>query len=405
MIAVGECHHAAGSTGSCLRVSCALADLEAKESIEAGHVNEVFSTGCWTLLGVTSVRRIMTELTSNKSGTGRIDVLFALTFREVHSISKLIVRNAFGKMDKDAGRLIDLALYEQIPSEYPFLFKYAYCNTEQDWEEIKILAAAVHLIQTSTFVIDDIFDSSSERNHNKTICGKYGTDYAIVAGELLQSFALETISSELEHRQFANACAVFRIVNQILREVYLGQYLDMYNSSAKRTTTKEYYKMISLTTGNFLANIARCGAMLSNKRESDIRFLAAFGYQYGMGMQIADDIVDITETPRTTGKSFANDLKCRRMRLPYILALRLTHDKKDRAYLEEFLRRRETSTKDVNDVAKLIEKCGAIAACKLIARRFALTSLQSLSCLKNTLTKESLGWLSESLLGNPELLD
>ena len=342
---------------------------------------------------------------SKTSESARMDVLFGVTFQAVHSISKLIVRNNFATNDTDAKKLIELALHEQIPSEYPFLFKYSYCNSEQDWEEIKILAAAVHLIQTSTFVIDDIFDSSIIRNHNKTICGKYGTHYAIVAGELLQSLALETITSELERRRFANGYTAIRTFNEILQEVYLGQYLDMYNSADRRTTVRKYYKVISLTTGNFLANVAKCGALLSNKPESDIQFLTGFGYQYGMAMQVADDIVDITEPPSATGKSFANDLRCRRMRLPYIMALRMTHDKKDLACLKGFLQRSETSTKDVNYVARLIEKCGAIAACKLVARRFALASLHSLSNLNNTLAKESLGWLSESLLGNPELCD
>jgi heptaprenyl diphosphate synthase len=321
------------------------------------------------------------------------------SFRDAHSISKRLISKTLRRKDKHLEGLIHLALGDKAPTEYPFLFRYSYSDAEQDYEKIKPLLAALHLLQRSTFVVDDIFDLSGLRGHKKTVCKEYSTDYAIIAGEILQSLALETICSELRNDIFKNKTLVLKILNQTVREVYLGQYLDIYNSSNHRIKVADYYRVISLTTGKFLANVAKSGALLANKSESDTGALTKYGYYYGMAMQITDDICDIIQKPSMTGKSFASDLKCRRMRLPYILALNLSN-KKDVGYLRGFLRKRNLSTSNIHYVVDIIEQCGAINDCMTIAKHFITKSVKSISCLKNSLTRQYLIWLSENLLGS-----
>jgi geranylgeranyl pyrophosphate synthase len=349
-------------------------------------------------------KETMTRPNIESSRSARFDRLCQETFQEAHSISRRFMGRNLSKKDKHLKNLFRLALKNQIPSEYPFLFRFSYSNVEEDYEDIKSLAAAIHLLQTSTFVIDDILDSSALRNHNKTIYKKFGANYAILTGELLQASALETISSEIEHGVYNNKCLALKAFNEIVRDVYLGQYLDVFNSSNHHISTKDYYRVISLTTGNFLANVAKSGALLANKPDSDTKILTEYGYYYGMAMQITDDIVDIIQKPETTGKSFATDLKCRRMRLPYLLALDLS-DRKDAGRLRNFLRERDPSTRDIHYVVKLIQTCGAIDACKGLVKRYISKSVKNLSYLKNPLTKESLIWLSESLLEDQGLND
>lgn len=348
-------------------------------------------------------RDVMSEPHIDLRNSKYFDIADQKTFRKVYSAAKLIVNKNVSSKDQHLKKLIDLALKnKRNPSEYPFVFKYAYISTEQDSEKIAILAAAIHLLQTSTFVIDDIFDSSESRNYAQTIYKKYGVNYAILAGEFLQSTALGTISAELERSEFSNTPRVLTILNEALREGYLGQYLDIYNSANPGVTAKDYYRLISLTTGHFLANIARCGALLASKPEAEITCITKHCYYYGMALQITDDILDLIYNPRMTGKSFASDLRCRRMRLPYILALQSASNR-DAAILRRFLKQKQSSDSEIRAVAKLIEKCGAIAACKIIAKRYLKESLKSISAMKSCLTKESLTWLSESLFTIQEL--
>src|ERR1700730_819469 len=155
------------------------------------------------------------------------------TVRKVCSGSKQIVDEDLHGVGRHLRELIDLALKnKEAPSEYPFLFRYSYLrNDEDEGKKIALLSAAIHLLQTSTFVVDDILDSADSRNYGQTLFWKYGVNYAIIAGELLQSIALRTICLELEHGEFSNQGLVPTTLNEALRNLYLGQYLDIHNSA------------------------------------------------------------------------------------------------------------------------------------------------------------------------------
>lgn len=326
----------------------------------------------------------------------RYAAVFRRTFREIHSLSQRLVLKHVDRKERHLQQLLRYALENQTTSEYPFVFKYSFCKDEQDGKKVRSLAAAVHLLQTSTLVSDDIFDSAELRYHHLTIHRKYDVNYAFIATELLQSIAMECISSELEHGRFPNQGLVLRLFYRILKDLYRGQYLDVYNSSNLCMRTRDYLQVIELGGGCFFANLARCGALLANKPKVVVESLASYGYHYGMALFITDDIVDIVRKPAATGKNFATDLKGRRMRLPMILALRLS-SRKDAAFLKDFLQRKDTSRGALLDAAKRIRKSTALDACRVIAKHYLDRSLESLCGVECSLTTQSLRWLSESL--------
>src|SRR5437867_3047483 len=82
--------------------------------------------------------------------------VFVSSFNRVHSISKQIVHKAITPRDAYLRSLVDLALSNQTPTEYPFVFMYSYSGDQDKYATVEKLAAAVHLLQTSTFVIDDV---------------------------------------------------------------------------------------------------------------------------------------------------------------------------------------------------------------------------------------------------------
>jgi geranylgeranyl pyrophosphate synthase len=234
------------------------------------------------------------------------------------------------------------------------------------------------------------------RYHYPAVHRKYDENYAFVAAELLQSIALECISSELEQGRFANQGPVLRLFHQIVKDLYLGQYLDIYNSSNSCLTKHAYLQVIELGAGRFFANLARCGALLANKPNVVAESLANFGYHYGMALFITDDIVDIVRNPAATGKDFATDLKCRRMRLPMVLALTLS-SKKDAAILKDFLQGKDASRTVLLDAVKRIRKSGALDACRVIAKNYLDRSLESLGTMNRSSTGQRLCWLSMRL--------
>src|SRR6185369_10835888 len=97
-----------------------------------------------------------------------------------------------------------------------------------------------------------------------------GLDNAIIAGTLMQSIALEAISRELAAHRFPNAAEAMTVFHQIIRELFVGQYLDIENSATLRVTERDYYRVIALGVGRYFGHVARCGALLAGRSLTEI---------------------------------------------------------------------------------------------------------------------------------------
>lgn len=344
---------------------------------------------------------------SQKSSEQKFVRAFFRTFRAAHRASKQLVLEHVPRGDGRLRDLLRFALQYQTTSEYPIVFSYSFCRAERDVEKVTRIAAGIHLLQTSSLITDDVFDFSDERHHHPTIHKKYDVSHAIVAAELLQLIAMECISAELARPGLRNQVLVLKLLHQIMKDGYLGQYLDIRSTSNLRMTTREYRRVTELGAGCFFQNMARCGALLANKPKTDVEALAAYGYHYGMGLWITDDIVDIAEDETVTGKMFAPDLQARRMRLPMILALQMG-DRKDVRWLKEFLRSNDNSNSVLLEAANRIKKTGALRACQAVANNYFSRAIENLAGMKGSPTAWALTWLPQRLMkplepGHPDL--
>jgi geranylgeranyl pyrophosphate synthase len=324
------------------------------------------------------------------------ELAFRVTFRETLSSAKRLVMNSVPETDARLRKLMAFALHSHTPSEYPFVLKYSFCHRERDGQKILRMAAALHLLQQSSLITDDIFDSGELRYEDRPVYLKYDVNHAIIAVELLQAIALRCVSEEQTNDCFRNADIASRLLNEILLDAYIGQYLDIFNSARLSITLREYYRMIALGSGRVFQKVARCGALLAGKPDEEIHFLSKFAYSYGMALFIIDDTIDMLPA-RATGKTYASDLKGRRMRLPIIIALRLAN-RNQRQLLDRFLRKKTPREPRIEQVAAVIRDCGAMQASLLIANRYLTSSLRSLAKLPPSLTTRRFRWLAERLL-------
>lgn len=329
------------------------------------------------------------------SAMDKNESIFRVTFRQTLASAKHLVMNSEAKANTGLRKLMAFVLHNQAPTEYPFVLKYAFCRRECDGKQILKIAAAIHLLQQSSFITDDIFDCGELRYGDRPVYLKYDVNHAIIAAELLQGIALRCVSEELAGSGFRNTAIVFRLFNQIMLDGYIGQYLDISNSARPAVTLREYYRMIALGAGRSFQNLARSGALLAGKPEEEVHILSKFAYTYGMALFIIDDIIDMLPS-RVTGKTYASDLKGRRMRLPLIMALRLTN-RSQRQLLHRFLRKNTTRQPSIEEVATVIRDCGALQSSQRIASRYLSTSLRSLSKLSPSVTAERFRWLAERL--------
>lgn len=323
------------------------------------------------------------------------------TFRQAHSLSRSLLRREFRRQDPAIAEMMRFILRKQKASEYPFVFQYSFCRKESDGARVRRLAAAVHLLQSSGFVTDDIFDNSKTRYGQPAVHVRYGISQAVIAAVLMQSVALKVVGQELERGAFRNKLEVADIFNQITLDLYRGQYLDVHNSGNLKLPRREYDRTIALGVGNYFSNVAKCGALLAGKGRREVALLARYGYHYGMALFITDDIVDLQPSSET-GKDFAADLRNRRMRLPVILALQLA-GARDAAFLRGLYRKSRRKARDVRRAAGILRRCGALKACEREAERHISQALDALRGLRPTTPVARLRWLAETLLETQDL--
>jgi geranylgeranyl pyrophosphate synthase len=316
------------------------------------------------------------------------------SFLAAQAGARRIVYRYVSPADKYLRKMIGFALDDQNLSEYPFILDSAFSRREGDGGKIARLAACIHLLQSSTFITDDIFDRGVLRYGRPAVHCRYGISDAIIVAELLQSAALQTAAEELASGRFSHAARVNALLNRILVDLYVGQSLDLRGSSRISTTRSEYYRIIGLGAGRFLSTVARCGALLAGKPPLESEALAQYGHAYGMALFILDDVVDVLESSARTGKTERADIKQRRMRLPMICALQLSRGPQ-RGLLRDFLLRR--ASPGAAHVAALLHDCGAVEASVLIARRWLRRAIGALAPLHRDHSAVRLQWLAEDL--------
>lgn len=321
---------------------------------------------------------------------------FGVSFQRTLRFARRLVHDGLPKGDSGLRNLMAFVLNRQTPSGYPYVLTYAFCRRQRAANEILPLAASVHLLQQSSFLLDDIFDCGELRYGQPAVYRKFGVSQAIIAAQLLQGIAFRCVGKELARGRLRNGGRVLGLLSRIFLDGYVGQYLDLANIGRASLSVGEYLRIIALGAGRAFGNVARCGALLAGKSERDVRLLGKFAHAYGMALFIIDDITDLLPA-RQTGKTYACDLKGRRMRLPLILALRLANQEQ-RKLLRLFLRNDPARRPRIEQVAAVIVNCGACQASQSAARHYLRASLSTLSRLEPGITVTRLRWLAERLL-------
>lgn len=320
---------------------------------------------------------------SQKSAERQFAKDFSQIFDRANRTAQQLVLRHIRRNDGYLRELLASSLQYQTTSEYPFVFQYSFCRGRQDLGKVMKIAASVHLLQSSTFITDDIFDFADVRYHQPAVHCQYDVSQAIIAAELFQTIAMECISAELQRPGFHNQMLVLELFHRILKDLYIGQHLDIFHTANLRMTTKEYRRVIELGAGFFFQNLARCGALLAGKPEAQVEALAAYGYHYGMGAFIYDDIADIAMDEHQTGKPFAPDLTARRMRLPVLFALQLGA-MDDVRWLKKFLKGSDNSKAVLVEATNRIRRTGALHACQAVANSYFTRAIRRLASIQGS---------------------
>jgi len=196
-------------------------------------------------------------------------------------------------------------------------------------ENAVTLAAVVEMIHTATLVHDDVIDDADTRRHLATVHRRWNTETSVLLGDYLFSKAFHLAASTGD----AEACRLIGLATDKTCEGELNQTAARLDRS---TSEFDYFRIIRDKTGQLFALSCLLGARAANASRDQQRAARLFGLRLGLAFQIADDVLDLSETQAATGKDEGNDLQNGRLTLPLLRALQFA-DSAERDQLRQLV--------------------------------------------------------------------
>lgn len=180
-------------------------------------------------------------------------------------------------------------------------------------EEIEPFMAAIEMIHTSSLIHDDLpcMDNDELRRGLPTAWKKYGYDMAVLAGDALLIYAIETAAKALELS--SNPDRVCRCIGILAAKTGIygmigGQTVDveLTNQEISREKLDFIYR---LKTGALLEASMLIGAALAGASAEELLITEKTASYIGLAFQIQDDILDVEGSEQELGKPVKSDEK------------------------------------------------------------------------------------------------
>jgi geranylgeranyl diphosphate synthase type II len=190
-------------------------------------------------------------------------------------------------------------------------------------DRIEDLGSALEMLHTYSLVHDDLpaLDNDDLRRGKPTCHKVFGEATAILAGDALQTWAYQVLA-----RLHCPPEARVRIIEEIARATGTvegmigGQMMDL---EAERTrpdavTLEQIHRS---KTGALITASVVSGGIYAGARVAEVAQLRAFGRGVGLAFQIADDVLDVTQSSEQLGKTAGKDTATEKATYPALFGV------------------------------------------------------------------------------------
>jgi geranylgeranyl diphosphate synthase type II len=180
-------------------------------------------------------------------------------------------------------------------------------------------AAAVEMIHTYSLIHDDLpaMDDDDLRRGRQTCHKKFGEATAILAGDVLQTLAFEAIAAD----ENLTADIRVKLISELARAagtpagMVAGQQLDL-DGEGRKISLENLETIHRSKTGALISFAARAGAIVAEADNSKLEAISNYAANLGLLFQITDDLLDVTQTTETLGKTAGKDLAAEKATYP-----------------------------------------------------------------------------------------
>jgi octaprenyl-diphosphate synthase len=242
------------------------------------------------------------------------------------------------------------------------------------------LAAVVELMHLASLVHDDSVDHSALRRGLPTVNSLFSHQVSVIMGDFLYSRALEALVA-------IGDLDLMRVLTHVSTQLTIGEMRQLAATEALGFTEADYEALIQAKTASLLSAACETGAMCGAMEHRAA--MRRFGERLGMAFQVADDILDYTETASVTGKPSGLDLKEHKVTLPLIAALP-RFSPAARSRVEALFAADEPTDEQVAEIVALVAEAGGIDVARRRGEEFAQEAEEALDGLPDSPARTAL---------------
>jgi octaprenyl-diphosphate synthase len=242
------------------------------------------------------------------------------------------------------------------------------------------LAAVVELMHLASLVHDDSVDHSALRRGLPTVNSLFSHQVSVIMGDFLYSRALEALVA-------MGDLDLLRVLTRVSTQLTIGEMRQLAAVDALAFSVADYESLIEAKTASLLSAACETGAMCGAAQHREA--LRRYGQRLGMAFQVADDILDYTETASVTGKPSGLDLREHKVTLPLIAALP-TLSPAGRRAVEVLFTTDVPTDAQIAEVIALVGEAGGIESARRRGEQFAREAEEAIDGLPDTPARTAL---------------
>lgn len=223
-------------------------------------------------------------------------------------------------------------------------------------------ALAVELIHNFTLIHDDIMDDADTRRGAPTVYRKWGTNDAILSGDMMFALGFEQLNRYKEFEEIGKERygILFETLLSGVRTVCEGQSRDMSFETEQEITLDDYFTMIGQKTAALLQTSIQLGAIVGGAEREEIEKIGQIAYDAGIAFQVQDDLLDAVGDYEKLGKTIGGDIREQKKTCLYVAALELGEERHRKQlqywYSQEF----SISEEQSREIVGIFKSTGAI---------------------------------------------